>query len=64
MLPIVSGSDLALIKKRWAWCVLPGGVLVMPRREDGKVICSTRKLKRERDSFRSKVDNLVMYDQV
>jgi len=62
--PIVSGSDLAFVKKRWAWCVLPGGVLVTPRREDGKVICSTKKLNRKRDSFRSKVDNLVIYDQV
>jgi putative transposase len=25
---IVSGSDLAFVKERWAWCVLPSGVLV------------------------------------
>ena len=31
-LSIVSGSDLAFIKKRWAWCVLPSGVKVISRR--------------------------------
>lgn len=38
---IVSGSDLAFIKKRWAWCVLPSGVLVTPRGQDSKVFCNT-----------------------
>ena len=61
---IVSCSDLALIKKRWDWCVLPSGVLVTPRGQDGKVICNTKKLNRERDSSRSKVDHLDMFVQV
>ena len=61
---IVSGSDLAFINERWAWCVLPRGVFVTPRGQDSKVICSTRKLNRGRDSPRSKVDDLVIYDQV
>ena len=61
---IVSGSDLAFIQKRWAWCVLPNGVHVTPWGQDSKAICSTRKLNRGHDSPRSKVDNLVIYDQV
>ncbi|OGN58253.1 MAG: hypothetical protein A3D18_04220 [Chlamydiae bacterium RIFCSPHIGHO2_02_FULL_49_29] len=61
---IVSGSDLAFVKERWAWCVLPGGVLVTPRRQNSEIIRSTRKLNRGHDSPRSKVDHLVMYDHV
>ena len=29
MLCTVSGSDLAFVKKRWAWCVLPSGVFII-----------------------------------
>ena len=29
--PQVSGSDLTLVKERWAWCVLPSGVRITPR---------------------------------
>jgi len=61
---IVSGSDLAFIQQRWAWCVLPNGVHVTPWGQDCKAICNTRKLNRGHDSPRSKVDNLVIYDQV
>ena len=61
---IVSGSDLVLIQKRWAWCVLPNGVHITPLRQDSEEIHSTRKLKRGHDSSRSKVDSLIMYDQV
>ena len=61
---IVSGSDLALVKERWAWCVLPSGVFIHPRGQSGEVIRSTRKLNRGHDSPRSKVDQLVMYDHV
>jgi hypothetical protein len=61
---IVPGSGLAFIQKRWAWCVLPNGVHVTPWGQDRKAICSTRKLNRGHDSPRSKVDNLVIYDQV
>lgn len=61
---IVSGSDLAFVKERWAWCVLPSGVLVTSRGQNSEVIRSTRKLNRGYDSPRSKVDHLVMYDHV
>jgi len=60
----VSGSDLVLIQKRWAWCVLPNGVHITPLRQDSEEIHSTRKLKRGHDSPRSKVDSLIIYDQV
>lgn len=53
---IVSGSDLAFVQKRWAWCVLPSGVHVMPRGQNSEAIYSTRKLNRGHDSPRSKVD--------
>jgi putative transposase len=53
---IVSGSDLAFIQKRWAWCVLPNGVRVTPWGEDSEVILSTRKLNRGHESLRSKLD--------
>ena len=61
---IVSGSDLALVKERWAWCVLPSGVFIHPRGQSSEAICSTRKLNRGHDSLRSKVDHLVIYDHV
>ena len=61
---IVSGSDLALVKERWAWCVLPSGILITPRGQDSEEICSSRKLNRGHDSPRSKVDHLVRYDYV
>ncbi len=62
--PIVSGSDLAFVKERWAWCVSPSGVFIHPRGQDSKAICSSRKLNRGRDSPRSKPNHLVMYDHV
>lgn len=52
---IVSGSDLAFIQERWAWCVLPKGVHVTPWGQNSEVIRSTRKLNRRHDSLRSKV---------
>jgi len=61
---IVSSSDPAFVKKRWAWCILPSGVVVTPRGQDGEAIRNTRKLNRGHDSPRSKVDNLIIYDQV
>jgi len=61
---IVSGSDLAFVQKRWAWCVLPNGVHITPWGQNCEGIHGTRKLNREHDSSRSKVDNLVIYDQV
>lgn len=61
---IVSGSDLAFVKKRWAWCVLPSGVLVTQRGQNGEEIHNIRKLNRGHDSPRSKVDHLVIYDYV
>jgi putative transposase len=61
---IVSGSDLAFVKERWAWCVLPSGVFIHSRGQNGDVIRSTRKLNRGHDSPRSKPDHLVMYDYV
>lgn len=61
---IVSGSDLAFVKKRWAWCILPSGVRVTPRGQNSEEIHNTRKLNRGHDSPRSKVDHLIMYDQV
>src|ERR1700733_8606888 len=63
-LPIVSCSDLAFVKKRWAWRVLPSGVLVTLRGQDSELNRSSRKLNRGHDSPRSKVDNLVMFNQV
>jgi transposase len=63
-LSIVSGSDLAFVKKRWAWCVLPSGVLVTLRGQNGEGIRNTKKLNRGHDSLRSKVDHLVIYDHV
>jgi hypothetical protein len=37
----VSGSDLALIQERWAWCVLPSGVLVTPRGQDSEIFAAS-----------------------
>jgi putative transposase len=61
---IVSGSDLAFVKERWAWCVFPSGVITTLQGQDSEEIYNTRKLNRERDSSRSKVDHLVTYDYV
>jgi Transposase and inactivated derivatives len=63
-LSLVSGSDLALIKERWAWCVLPSGVVITPRGQNSEAIRSSRKLNRGHDSPRSKVNHLVKYDHV
>ena len=38
---IVSGSDLFPVKERWAWCVLPSGVVITPRGQDGDHIAAT-----------------------
>ena len=62
--PLVSGSDPAFVKERWAWCILPGGVRIRLRGQNSEVICSTRKLNRGHDSPRSKLDNLIMFDHV
>ncbi len=51
----VSGSDLAFVKERWAWCVLPSGVLVIPQRHNSEGFRSTKKLNRERGSSRPKL---------
>jgi putative transposase len=59
---IVSGSDLALVQERWAWCVLPSGVRITPRGQDSEEVRSSRKFNRGHDSPRSKVDNLVICD--
>ena len=61
---LVSGSDLAFVKERWAWCILPSGVRVMPRGQNGEHIRSTKKLNRENDISRSKADHLIRDDQV
>jgi putative transposase len=61
---IVSGSDLAFVKERWAWRVLPSGVWITPRGQSGEVIRGARKLNRGHDSPRSKVDHLVTYNHV
>ena len=61
---IVSGSDLAFVKERWAWCVLPSGVFIHPRGQGGEAIRSARKLNRGHDSPRSKSDHLVIHDHV
>lgn len=61
---IVSSSDLAFVKERWAWCVLPSGVVIHPQGQSSKEICSARKLNRGHDSPRSKSNHLVMYNQV
>lgn len=52
-------SDLAFVKERWTWCVLPSGVLTILRGQDGEEIRSIRKLNREHDSSRSRIDQLV-----
>lgn len=61
---IVSGSDLSFVQKRWAWSVLPSGVLVTPRGQDSGFNHSPKKLKRGHDSPRSKVDYLTRLSQV
>lgn len=61
---IVSGSDLAFVKERWAWRVLPSGIFIHPRGQNGGAIRNARKLNRGHDSPRSKSDHLVIYDHV
>lgn len=61
---VVSGSDRAFVKERWAWGVLPSGVLVMPRGQDCDANHSPKKLNREHDSSRSNVDDLSIFVQV
>jgi putative transposase len=51
----VSGSDLAFVKERWAWCILPSGVHVAPRGQNGELFRSARKLNRENDISRPKL---------
>ena len=58
---VVSCSDLACVNRRWAWSVLPGGIIKIPRGEDGDESCSFKRLKRERGSSRSKLDEPVIY---
>ena len=62
--PLVSGSDPVFVKERWAWCILPSGVRITPRGQNSEEVCSTRKLNRGHDSPRSKLDDLIIYDQV
>ena len=33
--------DLFPVKERWAWCVLPSGVVITPRGQDGDHIAAT-----------------------
>ncbi len=47
-----------LVKKRWAWTVLPSGVHETLRGLNCEEIHGSRKLKEERDSSESKVDQL------
>ncbi len=61
---LVSGSDLAFVQERWAWSVLPSGVLVTPRGHGSDVSHSFKKLKREHDSSRSKIDQSTIFSQV
>ncbi len=61
---IVSGSDPAFVKERWAWCVLPSGVRVTLRGPNSEEIRSPKKLNREHDSSRSKIDHLAIYDHI
>ena len=56
----VPGSGLALIQERWAWCVLPSGVLSTPRGTRLRDFRNTKKLKRMRDSIRPNVDHLIV----
>ena len=63
-LSIVSSSDPVVIKQRWAWCVLPSGVRMAPRKEDSEVIHGIRKLNRRRGSLRSKLDHLTILSHV
>ena len=61
---LVSGSDLAFVKERWAWCILPSGIRVMPRGQNSERVRSIKKLNRENDISRPKVDHLIRDDQV
>lgn len=56
---IVSGSDL-VVQQRWAWRVLPSGVVTLPQGQNREEIHSARKLNRERGSLRSKVGHLII----
>lgn len=53
LIPTVSCSDL-VVKERWAFCVLPSGVVMTLRGQNGEEIHSTRKLNRRDDILRSK----------
>lgn len=64
IIPTVSCSDLAAVKQRWAWCVLPSGVESTLRGQDCEAIHGIKKLNRECGNSRSKVDNLIRYDQI
>jgi len=52
---LVSGSDLAFVKERWAWCILPSGVHEIPRGQNSELLRSTKKLNRENDISRPKL---------
>jgi putative transposase len=52
---LVSGSDLAFVKERWAWCILPSGVHETPRGQNSELLRSTKKLNRESDISRPKL---------
>ncbi len=38
---LVSGSDLAPVKERWAWCVRPSGVHVAPRGQNSEILAAS-----------------------
>jgi len=61
---IVSGSDLSFVQKRWAWSVLPSGVVATSRGQDCDANHSFKKLKREHGSSRSDLGHLTMLSQV
>ena len=36
----MSGADLVSLVERWVWRVLPGGVIQIPRRQNGELIAA------------------------
>jgi transposase len=38
---IVSGSDLGFVKERWAWCVLPSGVVSTSRGRNSEIFAAS-----------------------
>ncbi len=56
---LVPSLGPVLIKKRWAWTVLPSGVHETLRGPNCEEIYKSRKLNEERDSSESKVDQLA-----